>query len=161
LLSFLVVWHLVVSVGSVFADVPVGQAIRTVTGPWEKLLGVNQGWPMFGVPPRATRTLQFVGITADGRELPLPMFSGEPDPESIVWRYDRLGKLERNSLAANKKELLQGLIRAACRSSEVVTVRIDELTRPSPLPFSGDPGPRASWPTTVETLRTQDCQERR
>jgi hypothetical protein len=160
LLSLFVVWHLLVSAGSVLKRNPVGAAIREVTGPWERLLGVYQRWPMFVSPGAVTPILQLVGIDAEGGERVLPFLPGEPDPDGVIWVYERRDKLMRNAMTEKNDGLQASLVRYACDSdASVVAVRLDRVARRSPAPFDPDPGPRASWPVNVRTLHRWNCPE--
>lgn len=158
-LSLLVVFHVVASVGSVVVDTPVGRAIRTVTRPWEKALGVHQTWPMFGSPPRATVTLRFVAVTADGAEREVAVLPGEPDPDSVVWFYDRGAKLERNAAEDKRDSLRESLVRYVCRHDPTAArVRIERVVRRSPVPLQLPVADRAAWPVHTVPLDDVECR---
>jgi hypothetical protein len=158
-LSLLVVFHGVASVGSVLNETPVGDTIRVVTRPWEKRLGVHQTWPMFGSPPRGTTTLRFIGRRGDGSEVELDVLPGEPDPNGVIWMYERGAKLERNASETKRDYLRGSLFRYACRTNDGVDrVRIERVTRRSPKPGSTDVGPRDTWKVSSEKLHDWKCR---
>jgi hypothetical protein len=154
-----IVVHLLAMAASMARETPPGAALRAVTMPWEKVLGVHQTWPMFAEAPRATNWLVLTGLTSDGTEVPIHALSGEPGHDGLIWVYDRLGKLERNAVSKDREYLRASVVRGVCATvPEIVLLRIDRVTRRTPH-FRGElADERSTWPTDVDLTKTWRCR---
>jgi len=162
LLSLLVCVHLVAMAASALRNLPPGAALREWTRPYERTLGVHQTWPMFGSPPRSTRWLVFHGLTDDGQLVDLPQLLAPPDPESVIWRYQRRNKFLRNATADKRKYLRAAMVRWHCRQGQQAgldlrQIHIERFTVRTPSPFT-DHGPRATWPVHSEIIERWNCR---
>lgn len=167
LLSLFVVWHVVGMGASLGKKTPVGKAIREVTGPYEKLLGVWQSWGMFGPnPPFGTSWLKVEGTTSTGRVVELPALVGEKDFDRIDWTYSRIQKVERNMFDKSKQSLRASYGRMLCREftgeaaagqppERLVEVRIRKDRTMTPKPGQRDQVPEV----VVVPLQTVTCPE--
>lgn len=158
-LSLCIVMHGLAGLANVTRESPAGAALRTMTKPWEKVLGVHQTWPMFVSPPRATSWLTFTGIRADGTEEVLRPLDGEPDVSGVVWVYSRRGKLERNAVADKREYLRTSVVRAECAAHPDFThIRVDRVTQRTPAAWRTGPADRSTWPQSTEALKRWRCR---
>ena len=158
-LSALLVLHVAAMAASLGQETAVGAALRAVTEPWEKVLGVHQAWPMFADPPRATAWLEYTGIGKDGARLPLDPLPGEPPFDGVILLYDRLGKFERNAVSPKREYLRTAVVRAACAADpRLRKVAIARHSRRTPLAWHYDPTPRSAWPVRTDLESTWNCR---
>lgn len=139
LLSAFVLWHLVSMGASLTKKTDLGAAVRQVTGPYEKALGIWQSWGMFGPnPPLGTSWLKVDGILAGGSEVSLPALVGEKEAQRIDWHYQREQKVERNMFDKSKESLRAGYAAWLCRTwqgpGELAGVRIRKERHMTPEP---------------------------
>jgi hypothetical protein len=137
--NLFILFHLTMIVGSLSQSHPVGKAIRRVTGPYERLLGVYQNWDMFSPnAPRVSNWAEMTGLTRDGREVALPLIIGAPVESGFRWRYDRLGKFDRNVVKKERTSLRRGVAHGYCATyadqGPFRFIRVEEVTRKTPTP---------------------------
>lgn len=159
--SVFLVWHLLAMAGSMFRETPIGTAIRDITKPYEKVLGVHQTWTMF-VPnaPRSTQWAEAIGVLPSGEHV--LMGSLADNTTSFTWQYDRFGKFERNVLPEKKGALRTGYTRALCRmaAEEGVDLRgvvLVKNTQPTPPPSERGDVARSAWPIDQREFRERPC----
>ncbi|MCB9777891.1 MAG: hypothetical protein H6742_04955 [Alphaproteobacteria bacterium] len=136
LLSLFVVWHLVSMGASLTKKTAPGAAVRIVTGPYEKALGIWQSWGMFGPnPPLGTSWLKVDGLRDDGSTVVLEPLVGEKDFDRTDLTYSRVQKVERNMFDAKKQSLRDGFAAWHCRRDPgLVTVVIRKERHMTPKP---------------------------
>lgn len=160
-LSLFVVAHVLAGAANVTRDTPAGEALRTVTKPWEKVLAVHQTWPMFAVPPRSTNWMRVWGEpSAGGPMVPLHPLPGEPPHGGVIWVYARGGKLERNAVAKKRNYLRSSMARALCREHpELASIQFERATRHTPPPRFGTSFlPRPDWNVSTTSFETYRCR---
>lgn len=116
LLAF-AVFHGLTAIGSTLSGSAVGDAIRTVTRPYERAVGVYQDWPMFAPnAPTGTFWLEVVARDDAFEEVDRwPLYSGEVVRSEVLWGYDRLHKLERTLGKSNRKPGREALLERECQ----------------------------------------------
>ena len=164
--ALLLIWlgfHLVTMVASMTKDLPLGKALRPYTDWYQWRVGVHQNWTMYAPNPRMqTIWVEYVGIRADGSEVPLDLFVGRPDPKGWITRYVRAGKLERNS--TSRKHIRASFVRWYCRTSKeagdpLKHIRAEKVTVPTPPPDKrADMPDRTEWPEKRVRLETWNCR---
>lgn len=158
LLSAFLVFHLVAMGASLAKKTAAGAAVRTVTAPYERVLGIWQSWGMFGPnPPLGTSWPVVRGTTVDGQEVSLPALVGEKPFDRTDWRYSRIQKVERNMFDAEKGSLRVGYATWLCRSWQgpaLAEVRLGKQRH-----MTQKPGQRTS-PAVVKdlALETVPCR---
>ncbi len=139
-LAALIGFHGLAVVGSLARGTPPGDAIRQVTRPYEKLMGVYQNWTMFAPnAPRSTRWMRLEGQGEDGTWRALEPPAGPPPDVVLATRYRRLGKVERNLLDKRRRFARRSLIewhcaREAGTGRPLRRVRVSEVTVRTPTP---------------------------
>ncbi len=155
-------FHLLMMAGSLLVDLPVGAAIRTLTGPYERFAGVYQGWDMFAPnAPRVTTWVEVEGRTAAGERVALPSISDDPDDRKINLRYLRRDKLGRNLAQTHRATLQRSAADRACAVSKAEgaplrAVHLVALRRSTPTP-----GARRAGEAPIlkrETLLERRCR---
>lgn len=139
-LSLFIGWHSLSGVGSVFKQTAMGEAIRTITRPYEQLLGLHQGWPMFA--PNAPSAREWVEVEvrlADGQVQPQPPLVGERVGFGFSWFYLRAGKYDRNLPDDNNRFLRRAYAHWQCRQvaatgAEPDKVALYQAARRTPAP---------------------------
>ncbi|MBX2797701.1 MAG: hypothetical protein KTR31_08540 [Myxococcales bacterium] len=162
-LSVVLLCHLLAMAGSLLTPTPLGPVVRTVSMPWEKVLGVHQNWPMFVTPPRTTRWIEVQGVRADGSRLPLNLLPPEPPRDAARWVYDRRGKLARNTVSSSRKRIRMAVVRWACRTQrqaadpirQVALIRYGRVTPPPSEAAAA--GPRTDWELQRKEFTTWNC----
>lgn len=136
-------WHSLAVLGSLGADTAPGAAVRRLTAPYERLLGVYQNWNMFAPNPPAITEWMEVEDTPRGGGAPTvhPGPHGPPPAGPVVFGYRRAGKFERTVMKANEKALRRAIIdarcaRAAAAGAPLARVRFLRVSRPTGAPAS-------------------------
>ncbi len=120
-------------------------ALRAVTMPWEKVLGVHQTWPMFVNPERRTVWIRVVGEREYGTPVEIPALSGRPP--AVIWTYDRRDKLVRNAVSSKREYLRTAIVRWACRQDpRLERVAVERRFVRTPAFGRYDDRPRHDWP---------------
>ena len=138
-LSAFLVFHLVASGASFGKKTELGAAVRTLTAPYERALGIWQSWGMFGPPPGGSSWMMAAGLLPDGREIPLEPLVGELSYDRTEVHYDRVRKVERNMFDSDKAPLRRSVGEWLCRQQAergqpLVSVRFwkEQDVTPSP-----------------------------
>lgn len=155
LVSLFLVFHLCAVAGSLAKETRPGEIIRTITAPYEQLLGVYQSWNMFAPnAPKRERWMNVLGKTHAGTTQALPPLMGPRPDTPVEWRYRRAGKLERTLLIKRRKRGRMDYAKWHCRESGMARVRLYEVRVQTPSPK--DRG-RRDGARTVTELRDQRC----
>ncbi len=143
--TLLICLHLLAMAASLTKKTAVGAAVRSVTAPYERLLGAWQSWGMFGPnPPLGTSWLVVEGTTRSGAVVDLPAPVGEKPFDRTDWHYSRIQKVERNMFDKTNHSLRQGYAAWLCRTRSVddplveVRIRKDRHMTPAPGERGGD-----------------------
>ena len=144
-------FHAVTVVASLTRHSAAGAAVRSMTRPYESLLGIYQMWTMFSPNPPVADTWAAVrAIDADGQPHPLPAIRGAREDVSIEWYYRRSGKLERNMLEKNRRKYLRMYVQALCAADpRWQTIEVDRVRRHTPTPAERRNG---AEPTVSQTV---------
>lgn len=117
LLLALVLFHGLTALGSTLNGTAVGDAVRTLTRPYERAVGVYQDWPMFA--PNAPTGTFWLEVVARGDAFEevdrWPLYGGEVVRSEVLWGYDRLHKLERTLGKKNRQPGRDALLQRECR----------------------------------------------
>ena len=137
--NLFIVFHALMVVGSLANGTPAGTVIRTVTGPYERFLGIYQNWDMFSPnAPRESTWTEISGLTASGAIVPLPGMVDPPATSGLRTRYQRLGKLDRNLVKKERKAVRRGMAAWECRhykgEDALRYVIFTEMKRKTPPP---------------------------
>lgn len=155
--TLLISLHLLAMGASLGRKTPVGAAIRAVTAPYERILGIWQSWGMFGPnPPLGTSWLVVEGTTRSGAVVALPAPVGEKPAQRFDWHYSRIQKVERNMFDKTNHSLRQGYAAFLCRTQSpddpLVEVRIRKDRHMTPPPGRRDQ-PETVRQIPLETVR--------
>lgn len=147
---FLIV-HGVTVVASLTRHSATGAAVRSVTRPYESLVGIYQMWTMFSPnPPVADTWGALRAIDADGQVHPLPAIRGAREHATVEWYYRRSGKLERNMLEKSRRKYLRMYVQDLCAAEpRWQTIEVDRVQRHTPKPAERRAG---AAPTVSQTV---------
>ncbi len=114
----LVVVFLVATAASLGKETAPGRAVRTLTGPPERALGIWQSWGMFGPnPPLGTSWLRVAGAAPDGSPVAVAPLVGPLPATGLRGLYERPVKLERSMLDGTKTALRTSFAKWRCRQA--------------------------------------------
>lgn len=165
-LSVFIVWHALSGVGSVLKRHPVGEAIRTVTRPYEQILGVYQSWPMFAPNAPSERAWVEAEVSLEqGGAQSLEPLVGERADAGFSWFYLRAGKYDRNLPDPNNRFLRRAYAHWLCRQASAsglapARVSLIAASRPTPAPMTRLDRPDAREPVAREPLDAFRCPAR-
>lgn len=136
LLSLFLLFHGVTVVSSLARHTATGAAVRSVTRPYESLIGIYQGWTMFSPnPPRVDTWGALRMVDGDGQSHPLPAIWGAREDTTVEWYYRRAGKLERNMLLKSRRKYLRMYAQALCAADpRRQLIEVDRVLRHTPTP---------------------------
>ena len=139
-LSAFLLFHLLTMGASLGKKPELGAAIRVVTAPYERGLGIWQSWGMFGPnPPMGTSWMKAEGTTIDGAVVALPVLVGELPTDRVEGIYSRSFKVERNLFDKKNKALHKHFAHYLCRTQaeagvEILSVRLWKERHMTPRP---------------------------